>query len=76
MTRKSILLIRHAKAEQEFHKRDFDRNLAPRGESDSKIIGEFILTKNLTPQRIYVSAANRTIQTAQIIRISNRGNRK
>jgi len=64
---KRIYLMRHGKAEDGFDKSDFDRNLHPKGQRKTKKIAAFLLAQNIKPQLILSSAANRTMQTSEII---------
>ena len=59
-----LLLLRHAKTERaEPGQRDRDRNLMPRGESDAQLIGAYMMRHKLSPDRVLVSPAARTMQT-------------
>lgn len=64
---KRIFLMRHGKAEEGFSKSDFDRNLQAKGEKKTKKIARFLIEKEAQPQLILTSAANRTVQTAEIV---------
>lgn len=64
---KKVFLIRHAKAEEgSFLKKDFSRNLTPKGEIVAA--KKALLLKELTPNIDFIisSDANRAIQTAEI----------
>ena len=68
---KQIYFIRHAKAEQDgkYGERDFWRNLSKRGQKDALKMA--IKLAKVTPEWIFVSGANRTRQTAEIIAKKN-----
>jgi phosphohistidine phosphatase len=61
-------LIRHANAEwKDSNIDDFERPLNPRGVREAESIGKRLLTKELVPDLMLVSAARRTSQTAEIL---------
>ena len=63
----TLLLLRHAKAEQAVHGMDdIDRPLAPRGRSDSPRMGAFIAAEALMPDLILCSTARRTRETLEL----------
>jgi len=64
---KTIFLVRHGKSEDGYDKTDFERNLLPKGEKKTKKIAQYLVEKNCKPQKMIISAANRTRQTAEII---------
>ena len=64
---KSLTLFRHAKTERDSTTgRDFDRQLAERGERDAVRIGEEIRGLGLTYDLILSSPAARAAQTAEL----------
>ena len=64
---KRLFLLRHAKTELiRYDITDFDRNLKERGINDSRLISNKLLLKNLIPELIISSTANRAIQTANL----------
>jgi len=63
---KRLVVIRHAKTEQEGYNRDFDRKLLPRGIDDAKNIASDLMERNICPQQIIASPAARAIHTARI----------
>jgi len=66
---KQLILVRHASAEPEqFPAKDFDRVLSNAGLEEVKRLGQFISEKGLLPGHIACSAANRTQQTASLLR--------
>ncbi len=63
---KTLLVLRHAKAEQpESGQLDFDRDLTKRGKLDAQKVGQHLAELKLVPQTIVASAAKRTRKTAQ-----------
>lgn len=65
---KKLLLVRHAKSDwkaDDFS--DFERSLSKRGLKDAPLMGEYIKSKNIFPDLIVSSAANRAVTTAEII---------
>lgn len=66
---KSVYIMRHAKTEDAFlaDKPDFQRNLTERGRSNAAVIAERLLGKNLSPELIIASTANRAADTAKIV---------
>lgn len=64
---KTILLMRHAKAEPAVPGRsDFDRPLAERGSDDARRVGRAIGKLGLVPDAIVASPALRAKQTAEV----------
>jgi phosphohistidine phosphatase len=65
---KTIILMRHAKAEQgNFDVIDFDRKLTDRGKSDANFAAKTLLKKIQKLDLIVTSSAKRTLKTAKII---------
>lgn len=63
---KTILLLRHAKAEPIAPgQRDEDRPLAPRGHEDAVRMGRAIEAMDLVPDAIVTSPARRALETAE-----------
>lgn len=60
---KTLLLMRHAKAEEGLGKPDHDRELAPRGRRDAKAAGRWLHEQGLVPDLVICSTAQRTRQT-------------
>jgi len=58
--------MRHGKAEDSFEKTDFERNLVEKGVKKSKKTIQYLLKNNIKPAFVLVSAAQRTIQTAEV----------
>jgi phosphohistidine phosphatase len=64
---KTLLIMRHGKSSwKNKNLEDHERPLAKRGIRDSRLIAEILRNKELIPQKILVSSALRTIQTADI----------
>lgn len=65
---KTIILMRHAKAEQgNFEVSDFDRKLTEKGRSDAEIAAKILTKKVKKIDLIVTSSAKRTLKTAKII---------
>ena len=65
---KTLLLMRHAKSSWKFKDlTDHQRPLNKRGRTDAPLMGHLILDRELVPQRILCSTAERARQTAQIL---------
>ena len=63
---KTLLLVRHAKAEQGSSYNDFERPLKPRGLEDAEMVSQSLRNKHVVPQMIVSSPALRALSTAQI----------
>ena len=63
MSGRTLVLLRHAKAETPGEILDFDRRLAPRGEADAKAAGAWLAGRGLLPDLVICSPAKRTRQT-------------
>lgn len=66
---KQLLLIRHGKATGQPQFKDFDRPLTSTGENQSRCIADWLKQTAILPDCWLVSAARRTVQTADIIRL-------
>jgi phosphohistidine phosphatase len=63
---KTILLLRHAKAEPQVPgQKDFDRPLAPRGRDDAQLMGRVLAKLGCVPDAIISSPAARARETAE-----------
>lgn len=62
---KKIVLVRHAKAEDEVTSSDKERSLVAKGKKQAKFVAEK-LKKNITPDLIITSSAFRALETALI----------
>ncbi|MDE0780710.1 MAG: histidine phosphatase family protein [Alphaproteobacteria bacterium] len=61
---KRLLLLRHGQASTDSEgQKDFDRVLTAQGQSESKVIGSWILAQDLPPDASLVSEAKRATQT-------------
>ena len=59
----TLLLLRHAKAEQLAHGDDFDRKLTERGRADALALGVHLRRLHIVPDKALVSSAVRTSET-------------
>lgn len=66
---KQLLLIRHGKATWQPQFKDFYRPLTDTGENQSRCIADWLKKAAILPDCWLVSAARRTVQTADIIRL-------
>ena len=65
---KTIILMRHAKAEQgDFDISDFERKLTSKGRSDADMAAKTLLKKVKKLDLIITSSAKRTLKTAKIV---------
>lgn len=68
---KTIILMRHAKAEQgNFLSSDFDRKLTEKGKSDADFAAKILLKKIKKIDQIVTSSAKRTFKTAKIVALN------
>jgi phosphohistidine phosphatase len=65
MTLRTLILLRHAKAETPGEVPDFDRSLTDRGTSDADAAGAWLADERLHPDLVICSPAKRTRQTWQ-----------
>ncbi|GLW34003.1 SixA phosphatase family protein [Actinoplanes regularis] len=65
MTLRTLILLRHAKAETPGELLDFDRSLTERGMSDADAAGAWLVDERLHPDLVICSPAKRTRQTWQ-----------
>ena len=63
---KRLVIVRHAKTEQQGYDRDFDRELVDRGIEDAKNIVEDLKEWKIKPDQIISSPAKRAITTARL----------
>lgn len=66
MTR-TLVVVRHAKAESSNPGGDHERALAPRGVEDSGALGRWLADEGLLPDLVLVSTAVRTRQTTELV---------
>jgi len=62
-----LMLMRHAKSDWHSHMSDIDRPLNERGEQDAVRMGEYLSEHELLPDRMIISSARRTKQTAELL---------
>ncbi len=62
-----VLLMRHAKSDWHSHSDDIDRPLNRRGRDDAVRTGAYLKQNNLLPDKVLVSVAQRTRETAQLL---------
>jgi len=62
-----LILMRHAKSDWHSHTADIDRPLSDRGIRDALCMGAYLKQLNLIPDRVVVSPAQRTRQTASLL---------
>jgi phosphohistidine phosphatase len=70
MTARTLVLLRHAKAETPGDDPDFDRRLTTRGENDADAAGAWLADERLRPDLVFCSPAARTRQTWQGVSIA------
>ncbi|GAA0808570.1 SixA phosphatase family protein [Spirilliplanes yamanashiensis] len=63
MTARTLVLLRHAKADDPPGLKDIDRPLVMRGRLDAKAAGAWLATRGLLPDLVLCSAARRTRET-------------
>ncbi|MFV0507074.1 MAG: SixA phosphatase family protein [Bacteroidales bacterium] len=64
---KTLVLMRHSKAESFGYEDDYNRALTERGKDDARYIGMVLVQRNIIPQAILASSALRTRQTAMVV---------
>ena len=62
-----LMLMRHAKSDWNSHTADIDRPLNSRGSRDAIAMGAYLDQIGLVPDKIIVSPAKRTRQTAELL---------
>jgi phosphohistidine phosphatase len=62
-----LMLMRHAKSDWHSHMADIDRPLNSRGCDDALAMGAFLTNKGLVPNKMIISPARRTQQTAELL---------
>jgi len=62
-----LMLMRHAKSDWHTHTADINRPLNKRGRGDAVRMGLYLNKMNLVPDRMVVSAAQRTQETADLL---------
>ena len=64
---RTLVVIRHAKAEHSNPGGDHERQLTPRGVEDAGALGRWLAGEGLLPDLVLVSTAARTRQTAELV---------
>jgi phosphohistidine phosphatase len=67
MTARTLVLLRHAKAETPNDDPDFDRRLTARGQADADAAGTWLAAEGIHPDLVFCSTAARTRQTWQAV---------
>lgn len=62
-----LMLMRHAKSDWHSHTADIDRPLNNRGRKDAVQMGVYLKQKNLVPDQMIISPAQRTRETAALL---------
>lgn len=62
---RTLVIVRHAKAERSHPEGDHERELAPRGVADAEVLGGWLAQEELLPDLVLVSTAARARQTAE-----------
>lgn len=62
-----LMLMRHAKSDWHSHTADIDRPLSDRGRQDAINMGIYLNQNDLIPDKMIVSAAQRTQETASLL---------
>lgn len=62
-----LMLMRHAKSDWHIHMTDIDRPLNERGARDAVRMGVYLNKADLVPDKMIVSSAQRTQQTAELL---------
>lgn len=70
MTDRTLVILRHAKAETPGEGPDFDRRLTTRGETDADAAGAWLADERIRPDLVLCSPAARTRQTWQGVSIA------
>lgn len=70
MTARTLILLRHAKAETPGELPDFERRLTDKGRADADAAGSWLADARLAPDLVLCSPANRTRETWQGVSIA------
>ena len=70
MTDRTLVILRHAKAETPGEEPDFDRRLTSRGETDADAAGAWLADERIRPDLVLCSPAARTRPTWQGVSIA------
>jgi phosphohistidine phosphatase len=63
---KQLILVRHAKAEAGGYDHDFSRSLSNKGMNDAPMVARELLKRNIKPDYMISSPANRALTTARL----------
>jgi len=72
MTVRTLVLLRHAKAETPGELPDFERRLTEKGDADADAAGSWLADERLRPNLVLCSSARRTRQTWQGVSVALR----
>jgi phosphohistidine phosphatase len=70
MTDRTLVILRHAKAEPPGELVDFDRPLSPRGRGDAAAAGAWLAAGGLVPDLVVCSPARRTRETWHAVAVA------
>jgi phosphohistidine phosphatase len=70
MTARTLVVLRHAKAESPDHLADIDRPLTRRGHADAAAAGAWLAAQGLRPDLVLCSPARRTRETWHGVRVA------
>ncbi len=70
MTVRTLVLLRHAKAETPGELPDFERRLTEKGDADADAAGSWLADERLRPHLVLCSSARRTRQTWQGVSVA------
>ena len=70
MTVRTLVLLRHAKAETPGELPDFERRLTEKGDADADAAGSWLADERLRPNLVLCSSARRTRQTWQGVSVA------
>ncbi len=73
MTGRTLVLLRHAKAEQSDDMPDIDRPLTTRGHADAAAAGAWLVDRGLIPDVVICSPSRRTRQTWHAVAVAIAG---
>ena len=70
MTARTLVLLRHAKAETPGDRPDFERRLTKKGEADADAAGSWLADEGLRPDLVICSSATRARQTWHCVAVA------
>lgn len=66
--KRRLLIMRHSKADRDSARwEDFERPLNERGEQDAPVMGQWLASQDIRPDKVIASPAVRTKQTARLV---------